>query len=83
VASDDSITPVSREEFAQAVDALVDDCRTVALWFLRADYYPRTDVERWRVLDSIKKHGDVEAFKRAARLEQWLSRHSSATSAGS
>jgi hypothetical protein len=33
------------------------------------------------VLDAIRKHGDVETFKRAARLQTWLSRHSSAASA--
>lgn len=74
---------VSHEDVARAVDALVDECRSVALWFLRPDYYPHTDVERQRVLESIQKHADVEVFKRAARLEEWLSRHSSATSAGS
>jgi hypothetical protein len=75
--------PLSQEDIARAVDALVDECRSVALWFLRPDYYPRTDVERRRVLESIQKHGDVEVFKRAARLQEWLSRHSSATSARS
>ncbi len=74
---------VSHEDIARAVDALVDECRSVALWFLRPDYYPHTDVERQRVLESIQKHADVEVFKRAARLQEWLSRHASATSAGS
>jgi hypothetical protein len=40
---------------------------------LRPDYYPRTDDERRRVLDAIQKHGDVDVFKRAARLRGWLS----------
>jgi hypothetical protein len=79
----DSKAPVSHEDVAREVDALVDECRAVALWYLRPNYYPRTDVERLRVLDSIEKHADVAVFKRAARLKQWLSRHSSVTSAGS
>jgi len=83
MASGGSMMPVSHEDTARAVDALVDECRSVALWFLRPDYYPRTDVERRQVLDSIQKHADVEAFKRAARLQTWLSQHSSAKSAGS
>jgi hypothetical protein len=75
--------PASHEDLARAVDALVDECRSVALWFLKPDYYPRTDDELRRVLYEIQKHADVEIYKRAARLEEWLSRHSSAASAGS
>lgn len=74
---------LSHEDLARAVDALVDECRSAALWFLRQDYYPRTDPERWRVLESIQEHADVEIFKRAARLKEWLSRHSSGASASS
>jgi hypothetical protein len=81
MASRDAPTPVSHEDVVRAIDALVDECRSVALWFLRPDYYPQTDVERRRVLDTIQKHADLEVFKRAARLQEWLSRHSSATSA--
>jgi hypothetical protein len=83
MASRGARTPTSHEDVAAAVDALVDECRGVALWFLRLDYYPRTDDERRRVLLAIQKHADVEAFKRAARLQEWLSRNSSAASVGS
>ncbi len=77
-------TPLaSHEDLARAVDALVDECRSVALWFLRPDYYPRSDDERRRVLRDIQKHADLAIYKRAARLERWLSRHSSAASADS
>ena len=75
-------TPSSHEEFARAVDALVDEWRSLALWHLRPDYHPRTDLERLQALESIRKYGDVDAFKRASRLQEWLSRHSNATSAG-
>jgi hypothetical protein len=75
--------PASYEDLARAIDALVDECRSDALWFLKPDYHPHTDDERRRVLHEIQKHGDVERYKRAARLEQWLSRHSSAASASS
>jgi hypothetical protein len=81
--SGDRKEPVSHEEVAREVDVLVDECRSVALWYLRPGYYPRTDVERLRVLDAIEKHADVAIFKRSARLRQWLSRHSSGTSADS
>jgi hypothetical protein len=75
--------PESHEDLARAIDALVDECRSDALWFLRPDYYPKTDDERRRVLYEIQKHADVERYQRAARFQQWLSRHSSAASASS
>jgi hypothetical protein len=81
MASGDSTMPVSHEDLARAIDALVDECRSDALWFLKPDYYPRTDDDRRRVLYTIQKHADVDLYKRAARLQQWLSRHSSAAPA--
>ena len=62
---------------------LVDDYRDRCLWFLKRDYYPATALEALRVLDSIERNGDREAFKRAGEVRRWLSRSSSATSAGS
>jgi len=63
------------------VNALVDEWRLGALWFLRRDYYPVTDADRWRVLDAIQQHCNREAFQRAARLKAWLSHRSSDGSA--
>ncbi len=71
----------SRAEIEQDIDRLVDEYRTRCLWFLRLDYYPATDEDRLRVLDSIARHGDRAAFQRAAAARQWLSRLSSARSA--
>ena len=68
---------------AETVDRLVDEYRSRCLWFLRSDYYPATDEERSRVLDYIQRYGDTRAFLRAADVRQWLSRASSAPSAGS
>jgi len=62
---------------------LVDEYRVRCLWFLRPDYYPTTLGERLRVLEYIERHGDVEAFRRVARMRRWLSPDSSARSAGS
>jgi hypothetical protein len=77
-------TPVLDErEAADAVNRLVDEYRVRCLWFLREDFYPSTLAERLRVLGYIERHGDLEAFRRAAELRQWLSRNSSAPSAGS
>ncbi len=69
--------------FEQAFRTLVDEYRSRCLWFLRADYYPDTGVERTRVLDAIAAHGDVQAFQRVAELRTWLSRISSNASAAS
>jgi hypothetical protein len=68
---------------ADVIDRLVDEYRARCLWFLRSDYYPTSDVERLRVLRYIERHGDREAFRRAAEVRQWLSRTSSAPSAAS
>jgi hypothetical protein len=67
----------------EAVNQLVDEYRHRCLWFLRSDYYPATDGERIQVLDYIERHGDREAFRKAAEIRRWLSRNSSARSAGS
>lgn len=64
----------------QSVRGLVDEYRTRCLWYLREDYYPETTEAAIAVLESIERHGDVEAFRKAATLRQWLSRHSSSPS---
>ena len=68
---------------AEVVNRLVDEYRLRCLWFLRSDYYPTTDAQRLQVLAYIQRHGDHEAFRRAAEVRQWLSRTSSAPSAAS
>ncbi len=69
------------EDAMAKVRALVDEYRTLCLWFLRTDYYPQTVEEASTVLSQIERHGDRTAFKKAAALRQWLSRNSSAPSA--
>ena len=73
----------TREEILRQIDALVDAQRSRCLWYLRADYYPKDDAERLRVLEAIQRHAGLVAYREAARLKQWLSPTSSATSAGS
>jgi hypothetical protein len=75
----DSLSP----EAGAALRTLVDEYRHRCLWFLRPDYYPATIAEAERVLEAIQRHGDRDGFRRAARVRQWLSRSSSATSVGS
>jgi len=62
---------------------LMDEYRGRCLWFLRRDYYPAPTEEAQQVLDAIQRHGDRDGFRRAARIRQWLSPASSATSAAS
>jgi hypothetical protein len=66
-----------------ALRQLVDEYRHRCLWFLRRDYYPTTLPEAERVLDAIQRHGDRDGFRRAARIREWLSPPSRATSVGS
>ncbi len=66
-----------------AIDRLVDEYRLRCLWFLRPDYYPSTDAERFKVLLYIERHGDRDAYRRAREMRRWLSQTSSAPSAAS
>jgi len=78
------VQPVLDEKgIADAVNRLVDEYRVRCLWFLREDYYPATPEERLRTLGYIERYGDVQAFRRAGELRQWLSRNSNAHSADS
>jgi hypothetical protein len=56
---------------------LVEQYRGRCLWFLRPDFYPTTDA----VLEYIERYGDVDAFRRAARLKRRLLQTSNAPSA--
>ena len=68
-------------EVASAVNQLADEYRSRCLWFLRADFYPETDVDRLTVLAYIERYGDRAAFQKAAAVRQWLSRTSNERSA--
>jgi hypothetical protein len=70
-------------EVAASINRLVDEYRTRCLWFLRPDYYPATHEEQLRVLGYVERYGDVAAYRRAARLRQWLLHPSKAASADS
>jgi len=67
----------------EVVNRLVDEYRRRCLWFLRPDYYPETDAQRLQALEYIERHGDREAFRRAAEVRRWLLRTSSERSAAS
>ena len=70
-----------QEKLVDNVNALVDEYRTRCLWFLREDYYPESLADVARVLEYIERHGDSEAFKKAATLRQWLLQNSNVPSA--
>jgi len=63
------------------VRELVDRYRDRCLWYLRQDYYPTDAAEAVRVLESIERYGDREAFAVAEPLRRWLSRRSNGGSA--
>jgi hypothetical protein len=67
----------------EALCRLVDRYRARCLWFLHEGYYPETPADALRVLDSIQRHGDVEAFQQAGAFKQWLLAPSSAKSVSS
>jgi len=68
---------VIREEFRR----LLAEHRCLCLWFLREDYVPETVPEMLRVLEQIQRHGNLEAYRRAGALKQWLLQNSSGASA--
>jgi hypothetical protein len=70
-------------KIAESINALVDEYRARCLWFLRSDYYPAAPEDQIRILGYIARYGDVEAYRRAAALREWLSHHFNAASAGS
>ena len=67
----------------EALHELVDEYRDRCLWFLRSDYYPDSPEQFEQVLRYIERYGDLEGFKRAARIRAWFSHESNATSVGS
>jgi hypothetical protein len=79
----DGVVTSSTRADDKALRGLIDEYRDRCLWFLAPGYYPGTVAEILRVLDSIEKHGDLQAFKRAGALRRWVSASSSGASAGS
>lgn len=71
------------DEVLPRVNALVDRYRTTCLWFLDQDYYPRSRDQVLQVLEYVQRYGDLEAFRAAATIRQWLSATSSGRSAAS
>lgn len=72
-----------RSEIVRAIDLLIDECRVQCLWYVRPDYYRRTDLERLRMLEAIQERSGQAVFQRAGALKTWLSRHSSDAPASS
>lgn len=66
-----------------AFRAFVDAYRVSCLWFLDPGYYPSTPAEIESVIRLIERHGDRQAFVRAAQFRQWLSPHFNQTSVAS
>lgn len=64
----------------QKVFHLIADYRDRCLWFVRPDYLPETDDEACRILRTIERYGDREAFRRAEELLVCLSPSSSKAS---
>lgn len=69
------------DAIAPELRALTDEYRSQCLWWMPPDYYPESREAALRVLERIQRFGDVEAFKRAGKMKEWLLRSSSATSA--
>jgi DNA-directed RNA polymerase specialized sigma24 family protein len=69
------------EQAMLRVRELVVQYRAQCLWFLKSEYFPVTAADAYQVLDYIQKYGDLDAFRPAGELKQWLARISNAVSA--
>lgn len=63
------------------VAALVDRYRARCLWFLHKDFYTVDTEGAVRTIDYLRKHGYLEAFKKASQLKQCLLTRSNSPSA--
>lgn len=75
--------PPNLDQILLRLREFVDEVRPTCLWYLAEDYYPQTTAEALRVVDAIERHGDLQAFRRAAQFRAWLSPRSSAPSVDS
>ena len=76
-----NVMEIDAQQVMARVNALVDEYRARCLWYLREDFYPETFAQACRVLEAIQRHGDAEAFQKAAPIRQWLLQNSSKPSA--
>ena len=51
---------------------LFEECRDTCLWFWNRKVMPKTVADKREALRQIELHGNVQQFKRARELEQWL-----------
>lgn len=65
------------------VDELIEEQRLACLWFMRPEHRPSSREARLRALEQIERHGDLDAFRRAATLKRWLLQTSNDVSADS
>lgn len=70
-------------ELLAAVRELAEDARATCLWFIDEHAQPATREDAMRFLRWIEQHADRATYVRARQLSEWLSRTTSASSAGS
>ena len=68
---------VERIANSREYQSLVADYRSMCLWSMPDCSHPSSLRQIDCVLRSIENYGDLAAYKRAGRIRQWLSPHSS------
>ena len=71
-----------QDDVMERVRELVREARASCLWFLDEGFLPADRDEALRTLRAIESHGDRKTYVEARKLREWLSRTSSAGSAG-
>jgi len=52
--------------------SLVEDYRTMCFWNFPEDFMPATREEVVFALDAVERYGDLNAYRRAGEIREWL-----------
>jgi len=65
---------VTIEEIVQTEDvrSLIADYRGMCFWNMAEDFYPQNRAQLLMAMDCLEKYGDMNAYRRAGRIRQWL-----------
>ncbi len=61
--------------------ALIERYRATCLWWAPSDFPPPSVEGTVRALLAVEQHADLEGYRAARELREWLSRNSSGASA--
>jgi hypothetical protein len=63
---------MNKSDISKELHLLTEQYRNTCLWFLRDDFFPKTNKEALLVVNAVKRYGDGDGYKRARKIEAWL-----------